>query len=655
MTTVSDAGCPVVEAVDLSKTFPHPREPVTAVSQVTFSVAPGEFIAVTGRSGSGKTTLLNLLGLLDRPTAGTYALDGIDVTAMSERERGELRRSEIGFVFQEAYLIGTRNAHENVAFALARSGVARAARDQRARGLLRAVGLAHRTEAWPSTLSTGERQRVALARALAPGPRLLLCDEPTGNLDSETGAEVMRLLRTAPPPGCTVLLVTHDEELAEQADRRLVLADGELVADASTGAPADAATRAHRDTETGAGTRPQRVSTELPWRVRLWDYLDDVGLNVGRQPWRAFLATLGVLSGVGIFVFSVATGTTTAARVRTEFDLLAATAVQITDTASGGAPFTFPPTTDERLDEVPGVTVGGRSWSIGQRRLRAGPQPWQDQTQVLEVAAMSAGAFETLHAAVRGPGIRDGAWSAGSRVVLIGQPAATRLQAPVTVGQTVAIDGERFRIAGILTDVKRETHLLLGAIVPAATAEELWPSAYQRPRALVEVQPGAAAVVGRQAPLVLNPNDPDRLVGLFPPEAENLRTKVTTQVDTFVVVLAAGLIVASVFTVGSATFANVIERRHEIGLRRALGMQRSHIVSLILGETTLLAAISSLVGLTLALATFLTIAVSRGWTPVLPYAVILLAPVGGTVAGLMAGVIPAVHAARMEPADALRS
>ncbi|CUM38979.1 ABC transporter ATP-binding protein [Streptomyces venezuelae] len=205
-----------------------------ALRPVELDVREGEFLAVVGPSGSGKSTLLNLLGLLDRPTAGTYELGGIDVAGLGERRRTAVRGHLIGFVFQSFQLLPYRTATENVE--LAQLYVARDARSRRLRAVeaLRRVGLEHRLDALPPTMSGGERQRVAIARALVNRPRLLLCDEPTGNLDSRTSEIIMELFEELHRSGQTIVIITHDPAVAARAGRTLVMRDGELGSTAET-------------------------------------------------------------------------------------------------------------------------------------------------------------------------------------------------------------------------------------------------------------------------------------------------------------------------------------------------------------------------------------------------------------------------------------
>jgi putative ABC transport system ATP-binding protein len=222
----------MVAAQDLARTFGHGSLAVRAVRGVSFTIRRGQLVALVGRSGSGKTTLLNMVGGLDVPTSGRVLVGGRDVAAMSARERTLLRRSTISFIFQSFGLIPMLSAAENVGIPLRITGAPAAQRDERVRLLLSVVGLDGHAHQRPNELSGGQQQRVAIARALAVQPELLIADEPTGQLDSETGQQIMRLLRTVvASEGITVLVATHDQALYELADEVLRIEDGLLVSD----------------------------------------------------------------------------------------------------------------------------------------------------------------------------------------------------------------------------------------------------------------------------------------------------------------------------------------------------------------------------------------------------------------------------------------
>ncbi|MGW2255433.1 ABC transporter ATP-binding protein [Kitasatospora sp. NPDC001660] len=222
-----EAGRPVIELAGITRTYPGPP-PVHALHPTDLTVGAGQYCTVVGPSGSGKSTLLNLLGLLDRPTAGTYLLDGVDTAGLSEKRRTALRGRRIGFVFQSFQLLPYRTATDNVALAHLYDAVPRRQRQEAARAALARVGLSHRLDALPTTLSGGERQRVAIARALVHRPSLLLCDEPTGNLDSATATQVLDLFDALHAEGMTLLVITHDSDTAERGQRTLTIRDGVL-------------------------------------------------------------------------------------------------------------------------------------------------------------------------------------------------------------------------------------------------------------------------------------------------------------------------------------------------------------------------------------------------------------------------------------------
>lgn len=221
---------PVVELQGVSRTFQAGDVSVTALKDADLAVGRGEYVAIVGPSGSGKSTLLNLLGLLDRPTEGTYHLEGVDTSQLQEGQRAGLRSRRIGFVFQSFHLLAHRTVLENVLLATVYNGMPRAERVPAAEAALRRVGLGHRMDFRPTTLSGGERQRVAIARALVTRPGLLLADEPTGNLDSATGEAVLELFDELRADGLTLIVVTHDDYVSSHADRLVRLRDGRVAA-----------------------------------------------------------------------------------------------------------------------------------------------------------------------------------------------------------------------------------------------------------------------------------------------------------------------------------------------------------------------------------------------------------------------------------------
>jgi putative ABC transport system ATP-binding protein len=221
----------LIELHDVHKTYEMGSEVVRALDGVSLEVKPGEYLAVMGPSGSGKSTLMNVVGCLDRPSAGTYVLNGEPVQDFDEQELAAVRNREIGFVFQTFNLLSRTDALHNVELPLIYSGLARKERRQQAERALEQVGLADRMRHQPSELSGGQRQRVAIARALVNNPSILLADEPTGNLDSTTSQEIMELFDQLQDEGNTVILVTHEKDIAQHTNRQVQLMDGRVVSD----------------------------------------------------------------------------------------------------------------------------------------------------------------------------------------------------------------------------------------------------------------------------------------------------------------------------------------------------------------------------------------------------------------------------------------
>jgi putative ABC transport system ATP-binding protein len=219
---------PALEAVDVTRSYPVGEGTVQALRGVSLTVEQGDYVAIVGPSGSGKSTLMHLLGGLDRPTTGLLRVGGRDVLTLSEDELAEVRNATIGFVFQAFQLLARTSAVDNVGMPLVYRGVRRSERRRRAREALERVGMGHRLDHRPGQLSGGEQQRVAIARALVGDPQVLLADEPTGNLDTRTGQEVMALLEGLNDQGVAVVLVTHDNEVAARARRQVRVRDGLL-------------------------------------------------------------------------------------------------------------------------------------------------------------------------------------------------------------------------------------------------------------------------------------------------------------------------------------------------------------------------------------------------------------------------------------------
>jgi putative ABC transport system ATP-binding protein len=220
---------PMITLTNVTKTYEMGEVLVHALRGVDLTIQEGEFVAIMGPSGSGKSTLMNLIGCLDVPTGGTYMLDDIDVSDMSDDQQARIRNKRIGFVFQQFNLLPRTTAMKQVALPLMYAGVGRSERMERARKALESVGLGDRVDHKPDELSGGQQQRVAIARALAPDPSIILADEPTGALDTQSGTDILNIFKQLHQEGLTVVMITHDPEVAEKAERIIWIRDGVIV------------------------------------------------------------------------------------------------------------------------------------------------------------------------------------------------------------------------------------------------------------------------------------------------------------------------------------------------------------------------------------------------------------------------------------------
>ena len=291
---------PLIRIKNLYRRFKSGEGEVTILNDLNLEIEAGEMVAIIGQSGSGKSTLMNILGCLDRPSAGEYYINGKNATDLSPQERAALRREYIGFIFQRYHLLADLKAWENVAIPAIYAGTDGEAREKRAKALLTRLGLGERTEHKPGQLSGGQQQRVSIARALMNGGQIIFADEPTGALDSHSGEEVMKILGELHAEGHTIILVTHDRHIAEHADRVIEIKDGQIIADhrqqheETASSTADTAPTGKKTAFGAAGRFTSAI--HMAWRAILGHKL------------RAFLTMLGIIIGIASVVSVVALG-----------------------------------------------------------------------------------------------------------------------------------------------------------------------------------------------------------------------------------------------------------------------------------------------------------------------------------------------------------
>jgi len=685
-----DASTPVLELRGVCRVF-GTDPAIHALVDVDLCVERGEWLAITGPSGAGKSTLLNILGCLDRPTKGRYLIDGLDTTGLSDSERAGVRSRRIGFVFQSFHLLPYRTALENVMLAEVYRKSTHVGRRARAMAALERVGMLHRAEASPAKLSGGERQRVAIARALMGSPSLLLCDEPTGNLDTKSSASIVELFEELNRDGLTLVVVTHNEEIAARARRRVHIVDGQLshlpagnggetaarelerAPKRAAGAPAEAAadaidpaepafTLATAD-ESDVASAPVKLPAAARSGITARDLFEEALAGMFARPGRTVLTVLGVVIGITALVATLGLTRTAGNRIISQFDRMAATELFVSSRPGRESgivdPKAIPWDSPARLARLNGVVAAGTvsEVDIGDDMVSSSPvnDPLNPSALKLSVHAASPELYRAVRADLLSGRLPDlGNSLRADRVAVLGPDAAARLGIRgVEQLPAVSIGDYLYLVIGILKDVGRKPELLGSVIIPEGAARHDFGLAGPR-TVVIETRLGAAYLIADQAPFALRPDDPQSLRVDVPAPLKRVRDEVKSDLGVMFLLLGGLSLVVGAIGIANITLVAVMERTSEIGLRRALGATRSHIARQFLFESATMGAIGAAVGASLGVLIVVGVAAYQVWTPVMDPSAPLLAPLLGAVIGLLSGLYPAMRAAGMEPVDALR-
>jgi len=631
---------------------------VNALSGISFSLEYGTWLSITGPSGAGKSTLLNILGCLDKPSSGSYSIDGIETTMLSDKQRTGIRSKRIGFVFQSFHLLPYRTVIENVMLAEVYRHGKQSGRRQRAMEQLERVGLSNRANYYPMNLSGGERQRVAIARALMGSPSILLCDEPTGNLDSNNAASILKLFEKFVGEGITLVVVTHDSQVAACATRQIHIIDGEMT-EVSTSSKPGLNPRAIIPPR-GSEKRSKLLRSGMSFR----DMFSESLAGIFARPTRMLLTMLGVAIGLTALVATIGLTRTAGNRIISQFDEMAATELfirarpgKVTGTID---PKAIPWDAAERLKRLNGVVACGTVSEVDVQgalvRSSSVRDPLNQSAFKLSVHAASPDLFRAVRAELKVGRFPDaGQILQTERVAVLGPDAAEQLG--ITQLQqlpAIQIGDQLYLVIGILRDVLRKPELMSSVIIPEGTARRYF--GLSGPALVViETKIGAAYLIAEQAPLALRPDNPRVLKVEVPQEPKRVKDEVKSDLDIMFYLLGGLSLIVGAIGIANITLVGIMERVGEIGLRRAIGASRSHIALQFLLESASMGFMGGLIGACIGILIVVSVSAYQLWTPVLDPIAPAMAPLVGGAIGLLSGLYPSMRAARLEPVEALRN
>ena len=650
----------MLELKNVTKTYRMGAEDVKALQDVSLRIEPGEFVAIMGASGSGKSTMLHILGFLDRPDSGSYLLNGKDISRLSDDELAVMRNQTAGFVFQQFHLLPRLSATDNVALPLIYAGKQQLR--QRALDRLKDVGLASRAEHQPNELSGGERQRVAIARSLVNEPLIIFADEPTGNLDTKSEAEIIKILKDLNAAGKTIVMVTHEREVAEYAKRIIMMRDGKIISDEVKEPVKKSAAVNLSQVE-----RAWSSSSEKIGRAELADHVRQSIRAIFSNRLRSLLSMLGILIGVAAVIAMLALGQGAKDSISKRLSSLGSNLLMVRPGSSQahGVSLEAGAVTRFTLDDADAMTrlsgVRRVSASVrGRAQMVASDKNWNTQVQGAGVD------YADMHASVPTSGrfFTVDELKMRERVVLLGMTVVRQLFPDTEpIGKTVKINRVAFKVIGVLpekgaTGWNDEDDV---AVIPVTTAMyRLLGKQYvdsidvevSDPAIMDETQDALKALIIKRQHLDKDKEDSFQIRNMAEIQAT---IESTTQTMTMLL----GSIAAISLLVGGIGIMNIMlvsvtERTREIGLRKAIGARKIDITTQFLIESVLMTVAGGLMGIVLGVGVAMMLSFFAGWATTISLGSIVMATTFSVGVGIIFGLRPAIQAAELNPIEALR-
>ncbi|TCB74827.1 MacB family efflux pump subunit [Acinetobacter sp. ANC 4177] len=650
---------PLLEVKDLTREFPAGESTVQILKGINLAIYPGELVAIVGQSGSGKSTLMNILGCLDQPSSGSYKVKGRETRQLEPDELAQLRREYFGFIFQRYHLLGDLNAAGNVEVPAVYAGVDAAERQQRAKDLLTDLGLAEKTQNRPSQLSGGQQQRVSIARALMNGGDVILADEPTGALDKNSGIEVMRILRELNAKGHTIILVTHDHNVAKNATRIIEISDGNIISDLPNVPETD-----------DEPLEKQELQPAIKKRTPAWrsaaDRLSEafrmalLAMNAHRM--RTFLTMLGIIIGIASVVSVVALGNGSQKQILENISSLGTNTITVYqgrgfgDNSRSAQVKTLVPADATALSEQP--YVDGVSPTVS----NSVTSRFKDTEASATVNGVSADYFyvKGLTFASGQPFDQESVTEQSQDVVIDDNTKKTFFSDGTNpVGQVILLGSVPSRIIGV---VEAQTGMMggndsLNVYLPYSTVMSRMLGQANVRSIIVRVKdeyPSAAAENAILNLLVQRHGAQD----VFTQNSDSIRETIQQTTQTMTLLVSAIAVISLVvggIGVMNIMLVSVTERTQEIGVRMAVGARQSDILQQFLIEAVLVCILGGILGVLLSLGIGQIISHFAGDTFQMAYSTTSIAAafVCSSMIGIVFGFIPARNAAQLNPVDAL--
>jgi len=664
----------MIELANIHKTYKTGDADIKAADGISLKIEQGEFVAIMGPSGSGKSTLMHILGLLDKPDSGSYRLFGKEISGLSDDGLAELRHGMVGFVFQQFNLLSRMTALENVMLPLVYS---RNAPDVKwPRDLLEKMGLADRANHMPNQLSIGQQQRVAIARALVNSPRIILADEPTGNLDTKRAGEIMEILKELNDRGITVIIVTHEEDIGRKARRMIRIRDGKVVEDfcLSDKGPSPTFPAAQRPFHSdmpchGAGKNSLRGLGSLLDPSELRDFFLQGFRSLKINKLRTGLSMLGILIGVAAVVAMLALGKGARQDIQNQLSSLGSNLLMLRPgiVRSGGAALETGATTRLTTDDVKNIeerlsyVLDASGAVVDRGQVAFLDKNWNTQVMGVEPA------YENLHATTPkfGRFFTDAENRQRALVALVGMTIVNEVfNNENPVGQMLKINKVNFRVIGVVPEKgaqgwrDRDDVIL----IPLQTAMHRFSG--KQYLDYIDIEVAKASDTGRAEDDIMDlmisthkvpPSQRDDAFQIWNmADIQEALSQSGRTMSMLLSVIAAISLVVGGIGIMNIMFVSVTERTREIGLRKAIGAKKFDILAQFLAEAVVISAVGGGLGIATGLLLINLVALAVGWNVIISIPSIFLAVFFSGAVGIVFGLYPAQKASLLNPIDALR-